>query len=221
MTNASPPHASTFSKRSLLDLLLVGLLVVGGVLAWQSGRERRRLETELARLRNLVQELDLVDPTKVHIRAIETNEPLHFAWRVYLPAGISTTVKSRFTLSGGSSWGSSTSTNPSHFIARVRFRKNERGTWELYEKFHNGSSHSTISEPRISELFDKHAAELVAEPLGADQLEVFDSTESRDLLRILLPVKLRDPYRAIYPPNDQPRFPEVMSISVGKVDNKQ
>src|SRR6185436_11697936 len=72
-------------KQRVLNLFLILVAVLGGLLAWQSGRERGRLQAECARLLAITGDLSIDDPSKVYIRALDTREPLHFAWRVYLP----------------------------------------------------------------------------------------------------------------------------------------
>jgi hypothetical protein len=219
MTNDASSQTRPFSMPSIIDVALVCLLIVGAFMAWRSGTERRRLEAHLAHLRSSVEEIELVDPTKVHIRAIDTKQPFHFAWRVYFPPAFDAKISSRFTFSGGSSRSSSKSTDAAHFIARVRIRKNDFGQWEIYEAFHQGSSLSSLGIPKIQELFDKHGDAILFEQLGASQTEVFAPHESRELLKILLPVAVREELKPTYPKNQEARFPEIMSISVGKTED--
>ncbi|MFO0821143.1 MAG: hypothetical protein U1A77_24575 [Pirellulales bacterium] len=219
MTDDASSQTRPFTMPSIIDVALVCLLIVGAFMAWRSGVERRQLEAHLAHLQTCVEEIDLVDPTKVHIRAIDTKQPFHFAWRVYLPPAFDAKIRSRFTLSGGSSWSSSTSTNAAHFIARVRIRKNDFGEWEIYEAFHQGSSRSSLGSPKIQELFDKYGEAIPFEQLGANQTEVFAPHESRELLKILLPMAVREELKPTYPKHQEARFPEIMSISVGKTED--
>src|SRR5689334_110913 len=109
-----------------LDLILLLVILPGGFLAWQSGRQRKRLEDRYERMVRVAGDLAIADPTKVYIRALDMGEPLHFAWRVYLPPNYTLVVRN---LTGNGSSGSSTSwsLNPVEFIARVRFRKDEQG----------------------------------------------------------------------------------------------
>lgn len=198
-----------------VDLGLVVLLVVGAGFAWHSGQKRWQAESELARLRTLIGEIDVVDPGKVHIQALNTGEPLHYAWRIYLPAGFNSKIASYFTLAGGNSWSSSSSTKPEHFLARVRFRRTESGEWEVYKKFHQGSSRSSLGNRALSDLFDKHGAQLVVEQAGVGEVLVFAPHETRDLLRILLPPSVQDEYRQWYQGQASEKFPEIMSVSIG------
>lgn len=71
--------------RRLPDLILILALMVGGVVAWKADRERGRLAAEHARLARMTGDLPIIDPARVHLLALETGEPLHQAWRIYLP----------------------------------------------------------------------------------------------------------------------------------------
>src|SRR5262249_53145162 len=125
-------------KPRVLDLLLLLTILPGGFLAWQTGRERGRLEDRYERMVKIAGDLPIADPTKVFIRAVDTGEPLHLAWRVYLPPNYTLIVRNR---TGDGSSGSSTSwsLNSAEFIARVRFRKDERGLMSVYTRFHGSS----------------------------------------------------------------------------------
>ena len=104
--------------------ILTASVLLGGLLAWQSGQERTRLQAEYRRLTAITGELAIDDPAKLSIRAIDTGEPLRFAWRVYVPPNYLQVVKR----STGSSSRSSSS-SPQQLIARVRFRLDEQAVW--------------------------------------------------------------------------------------------
>lgn len=77
----------------LLNLSLLIAAIVGGVFTYQAGQKHRRLVSEFERLKNKVGDLTVDDPSKVHVRVLDTGEDLHFAWRVYFPAGFPFSVK--------------------------------------------------------------------------------------------------------------------------------
>lgn len=118
----------------LLNAVLLIAAVIGGVLAHRAGMQHQQLLTEFRRLEKKVGHLPIEDPTKVYVRALKTDEELHFAWRVYLPAGFNVRWQNS---GGGSSW--SSNSNAGEFIARVRFRQNDRGVLSVFTKQRSGS----------------------------------------------------------------------------------
>src|SRR5262245_17654443 len=128
--------------RNLTDLVLLTIVLAGGVLAWQAGRERARAAAHYDRLVAAAGELPADDPTLIYLKALDTGDPLHFAWRVHLPAKTDLEVRSRT----GSGWsgGSWSCSDPTDFIARVRFRVDEQGVVHVYTKSINSSSRSGI-----------------------------------------------------------------------------
>src|SRR6478609_5418149 len=113
--------------RKAIDLILIAAIAVGGFYAWRSGSERMRLRATQERLARKAGDLALNDPTRAHFLALPTGEPLHFAWRVYFPAGSSITILDR---NGGSS--SLGIGSAEQFIARVRIREDDNGQLFLY-----------------------------------------------------------------------------------------
>ena len=108
--------------RRAVDLILLLVFLVGGVWAWTTGRERGRLEVDYKRLVRATGDLTIPEATKVYLRALDTGEPLHFAWRVYLPPHYQFAMR---TNSGSMSMSSNSTAQ--EFIARVRFREDDQG----------------------------------------------------------------------------------------------
>ena len=67
-----------------IALLLAALY--GAYLAAREEQTRRELSVQHRVLANEVGYLDITDPDKVHVVALPSDDPLHFRWRVYLPA---------------------------------------------------------------------------------------------------------------------------------------
>ena len=84
------------------DLILLLVALSGGLLALQNGRQLRQLRAEYERLSTITGDLPISDASKVHVRALETGERLHFAWRVYLPANYRAVVSN--ASGSSSSW---------------------------------------------------------------------------------------------------------------------
>ena len=106
--------------QNVIDLVLLAIVLAGGVLAWRAGRERASLAAHHVRLLAAAGELPADDPTLIYLKALDTGDPLHFAWRVHLPANSHLEVRSRT----GSGWsgGFWSGSSPTDFIARVRLR---------------------------------------------------------------------------------------------------
>src|SRR5688572_20693291 len=101
----------------LTDWSLLAVTLIGAFLVVHSLRQRNILHNEQDRLARLTGSLRLSDPSQAHVLALETGEPLHFAWRVYLPP------RCRFSVKHLGSSGVSFHSDAQHFIARARFRE--------------------------------------------------------------------------------------------------
>jgi hypothetical protein len=104
----------------LLSLTLLVASLVGGLLALSAGREYQRLLAEHRRLERKVGNVPISDASQVHVRALKTGEPLHFAWRVYLPAGFHARWDS------GRGYSTSSSSSASEFIASAFSGRRQR-----------------------------------------------------------------------------------------------
>jgi hypothetical protein len=198
--------------RNVLDRVLLAVVLAGGALAWQAGRERARLAAHHDRLVAAAGELPADDPTLIYLKALDTGDPLHFAWRVHLPARTHLEVRSR--TGGGWAGGSWSSTDPMDFIARVRLREDEQGVVNVYTKLISGSSRSGIGSPVLARLLRERAGELKVEQVGKPGVATFDPKAKKPtvLLRVALPEALRDK-----PPPDVPAefFPDLVELTVG------
>ncbi len=177
-------------KQRVLDWFLLVVVLWGGFLAWQSGRERSRLTQLHARLARKTGDLLIADPTMVNLQALATGEPLHFAWRVYFPPNY------KQTLSGSTGgFGVSSSGQPSEFIARVRLRQDDQGVLQVYTHFANGSSRSSIGDQKLAEVFRGRWDKIRVEQLGAPELALVKPDQHAVLLRLTLPDDLQDQAR--------------------------
>lgn len=181
--------------RKVDDLVLVALILLGGYLAWQASRERRGLRAEYDRLVRAAGELPVTDPTKVYVRALDTGDPMHFAWRVYLPPNYPYEVRS-------SGWGGgSMSSNPGggaaqEFIARVRFRPDDQGRLDCYTKFAGGASRGSIGTPEVGTLLRRRWSKLHVETLGTSGAAIIDPKKPATLVRLTLPPELQSEWKA-------------------------
>jgi hypothetical protein len=166
----------------MFDVLLLIVIAVGGVYVWKTGQERSRLEARYHRLAAITGDLKITDPTRLYFQALETDDPMHFAWRGYLPPNYARTLSVDGFVSSSSPRGPH-----DEFIGRVRFRANERGELEVYSHFAGHSSRGTIASGPFAKLLKDHWKELQVEQLGTNGLTVAAPDKTVTLLRIRLP----------------------------------
>jgi hypothetical protein len=197
-------------KYRIPDLILMVALVVGGVLAWQSARERARLKVDYERLVRATGDLPISDPTKAHFRALETGEPLHFAWRVYLPPNYSMIVRSN----GGT--GNYSGSGSQDLIARVRFRPDDAGNWEVFRIFAGSSSRGKFCGKELAGLLKGRTDKILVEQLGAKEIAMVEPKGSAVVLRLTLPEAMQAEARKTLPEYEQHRFiPDLFRLEIG------
>jgi len=182
-----------------VELVLIAAIAVGGYLAWRTGRERGRLQRTFDRLARKAGDLEVGDPNQVHLRAFPTGEPLHFAWRVYLPARYPARVRVRAGQSSSDTSGSRG--QPMEFIARVRFREDENGVLNVYWKFAGYGIREAVGDRAFATLLRGRWDEVAVEQLGADGLVGLDADRSVTLLRLRLPADLQESARTARSPD--------------------
>ena len=189
--------------RRLLNLVMLAAILVGGVLAWRSGAERIRLEGRYRRMAHAAGDLSVVNPTKVYFLGLDTDEPLHFAWRMHAPAN----YPMIFSHAGGGGSGSSTSSSgaPSDAIVRVR----------CFSKAFGGSSLFAV-EDAMAKFLAGREDELIVERLAADGPVEMDASASAVLLRVAMPASMIAEARVALPGHVVDRHvPDVFKITVG------
>jgi hypothetical protein len=206
-------------KHRLLDWLLILALLVGGILAGKTGWERSRLEAKHARLARMTGALPVTDPSKMYFQGIDTGEPLHFAWRVYLPPNYNQVISCR-TSTGSSSSTSSSSSGPTELIARVRFREDEQGLLQVYDHFGGGSSRMGIGDKALTELLRGRWDRVRVEQLGAPQLAVLGPDQTAVLLRLTLSADLEAEARKRPDGSLQQMLPVLFELVLGPKASK-
>lgn len=163
-----------------VHLLLLLLTIVGGVLAIQAGREQSALRAEQRRLQAEIGDLRVDDPDRVAVLALATDDPLHFAWRVYLPRGYDHTWLA--TYGGGSASARRTVDQAEQQIVRLRFRQID-GRWEMWEKTRGGSSWSGGLGGSLEKLLE-NPARLRIDQRGRGGVETFAREDLITLLKL-------------------------------------
>lgn len=202
-------------KPRAIDVLLMAVILAGGVLAWRTGRERSRLSARYENLARVTGELPVVDASKVHVRALDTGEPLHYAWRVYLPPKYNSVLKDN---AGDSS--SSWSNDASEAIVRVRFRRNERGLLEVYIHSHGASSRGSFGDQAVADLLLDPRGLVRVEQLGEPDLAVLERGKPAVLVRLSVPEGNRDEVRRSFPNLAERFLPVVYELTLGPEPSK-
>ncbi len=166
--------------KSLNAFLLIAT-IIGAVMAYRVAEKHRELSAEHGRLEAKVGRLPVGDPGKIHLRAVDTGEELHFAWRIYSPGGAQ--VKWKYDSGSGSHMRSA----PHHAIARVRLRRMEDGTVYFYTKRGGGASCGQLGDREFGRLLQEHWNEIEVEQLALDDVVVLEADEVVTLLRLTLP----------------------------------
>jgi hypothetical protein len=198
-----------------LDLFLLLVIIIGGILAWQTGRERSRLSERHARLVRVTGDLPITDPSQVHIQALETDQPMEFAWRVYYPANYAQVLRHP---NGGSS--RSPSTTSTEFIARVAFRRDDRGIMNVYTHFEGSSGRFSFGDESLAELLRNHWDKLRVEQIGSPALTALKPDRPATLLRLTMSEELQDEARKTLSPHAKYYVPDVFQLELGPKASK-
>lgn len=199
-------------RRWAIDLILLLTILVGGALAWTSGRERSRLAAEYARLARHTGDLPLGDPGQVHLVALDTGEPLHFAWRVYFPANYQVNLTS-----GDGAQSSSSATDPTEAIIRLRFRDGDQGVLEVYVKGSGGSSRHGMGDKALADLLRGRWGEIEVEQMGSKEVAVIKPDEQVSLIKLTLPERMREEAKRTLSEWTRGRFvPTLYELKLGR-----
>jgi hypothetical protein len=190
-------------KLRVVDILLLAVIAVGGVFVWKTGQERSRLTARYGRLAAITGELKITDTTKVHFQALETDDPMHFAWRIYYPP------KYKPLIAGDDYDGGWWSKEPTESIGRVRFHVTERGDLDHYVRFPGGGQWGLREPGAPAKFLIDHWNELQIEQIGTDGLAVVNLDETVSLLRITFPDDLRAEAETLFPERLVPVYYEL------------
>lgn len=168
----------------IVDAALLVATIAGGCMAVSTARKLHGLQREDARLTGAIGELPVTDPAQLHIQAIDTGEPLHYAWHVYAPAG-------KMTLfvfdNGGSNVSQMFDSNlkPRECIGHIRFMEQPDGKAGAFCSFRS-DSFCSLGSPELFRFLREHWRELEVEQLGAAEVARLKSGRSASLLRVSL-----------------------------------
>jgi hypothetical protein len=201
-------------KVAWLNALLWTAIVVGAACLWRSSRENVQLRAEADRLKSVTGELVPADPTQIYVRAIKTDDPLEFAWRVYFPPGYQLQVRHKHGYSS-----SSALSNAIHGMARVRLREVD-GVMQIYQRLPDSSGLSSIN-PELQQFLRGRWDRLQVEQLGKERLEQLDPKSEFILFRLTLPEDLQKEAESKLPKGMRSEFmPSLLEIRVGPPGGK-
>ena len=169
-------------RGALVIMIAVGLI---GLVVDQI--KLRRLQSEKSRLQRLVGKLDVDDDARIHIALVESPEPLHRVWRVYLPAN-STWRLAHESAFGGSGWSQSGRSEARNELWRWRVVGSNE-SFRSHVLSGSGSSTSSI-QPRMAEYLRSNWKQLDVQVAGADGTQVASADQIIPLVTIHVPTDL-------------------------------
>jgi hypothetical protein len=171
-----------------LDAILLLIALAGGVFVWRTGQEQARIRAKIERMSRTAGDLVVTDPSRVHVLALDTGEPLHFAWRVYLPADFDLVQQ---VTSGQPVGVSHASSSPSReLILRVRFRENAEGALNLYESLEDSNFRTSFGDESLAKVLHGRFDKVLVEQLGTRTQASVGVDEPLDLLSLRLPADM-------------------------------
>ncbi len=157
-------------KWNWLDWLLVAAIIVGSVSFVRVQTGLMPLQREHARIVAEVGTLEIEDDQQAHVRAIDTQNPWQWAWRVYLPDNAKGSL--RYSIGDSGSGGSlGYGSSAQQFIARVSLNEVQDGRLGLYVRFLGSSGFSSFATPAFSQFIREHRQQLNIEQFAAESTE--------------------------------------------------
>jgi hypothetical protein len=184
--------------RPVVDAMLLGLFLLGTTFSIREHFGTRHLETECRRLRELIGDIEVDDPAKVYVKAIRTDQPLEFAWWVYLPNGYRPSYEYILFHGPVCQPPKGPLKNAEQFILRLQIRGDRYG---VQSRFHGGEVlQGSMSFTSARASFEGRAVEdpekLVIRQLGADGKVEFSPDD--ELLLLEIDPLIREPISMVY-----------------------
>lgn len=179
-------------KRRVVDGVLLLVILVGSIMAWRTDRERARLQAEFQRLARITGNFTVDDPSKIYIQALETGEPLHFAWRIHLPPATTRTLQNHGLGGVGETWVN----DAGDFIARVRFLEGKEGRLGIYEHLGSTSMQRDYGNQELAALLHGRWDKIRVELPDSHNVRVIERNATVLLVRLTLPADIEAESRA-------------------------
>ncbi len=198
-----------------LDIVLIVLIVVGAVQFVRVQATLSELHRAQARIVQLVGEMKIDNPDAMHLKALETEQPWQWTWRVYRPENVSGTI-SYVLGSSGSGGSSGFGGQLAEFMGRVAMTKQKSGHMAIYSNFMGSSSLASFGSPEFAEYLQAHRDELIVEQAGKDEITQIASGDPPVMLfRLSLPPQLAEEARQKFGEGQDKTFiPVIMEMKI-------
>ena len=172
----------------IFNILLVIAILCGVVLLVKRTSKLKVLRAEHSRLSADYGVLDVKDPSKFLITRIETNDPMHFLWRCYYPAGLRVNERVGFgKFSGG---GMTNFSGSGEYLHRVHFQFRDGRIYADIGDRGGGGSQGTAQHAGLIAFLKEHWSDLEIKVLAADGTVAIPPDQALEFLKIEIPEKL-------------------------------
>jgi hypothetical protein len=198
-------------KLRIIDGIILVAIVVGAFLAYRSSVTVNDLRKRYFAVVSQVGEMEISDPARMHVRAIKSEDPLSFAWRIYQPKAQGQLSYTMGNSSGSLGFGGSIE----EFIARLRLTASQQGATSVFLKFGGSSSYSHLGSDAFARFLEQNQSRLIVEQLATSQPIVIEAGEPQTLLKLSMPDDLAKEAREKFPnPNVLPLIPVVIEVKL-------
>jgi hypothetical protein len=173
-----------------IDFLLIVLTAVGALKSCESSRTLATLQRRYSRTVELIGELPISDTSKVHILALPQDNPLHFAWRIYVPENRQCNVQTTHHSGGSSGSMGSSSKGTREFLFQASIHGLDEGRISFFKKYDAGSSQSGLGNPTAAKFLLENFSQFTVEQGGAKEIAMLARGEKLTLLQIRIPPAL-------------------------------
>jgi hypothetical protein len=165
-----------------INIALTLVAFYGAFVVVREARLNERLAEQHRILAAEIGFLDVSDPSKVHVVALASEDPLHFRWRIYLPDNYSVIWRTN-------EWGDGkhSSTGPQNFVAQVRFRKSEYGFVRIFKDLGSSGGVGSLGGRELETFLRDRWDEIEMLQLGAGGPAVIEPQELTTLLQLRMP----------------------------------
>ena len=196
-----------------LNVVLVLVAFVGLLFSVQQGLVKQTLSREYEILAAEVGYLESTGVDGVCVIALPTRDPMHFRWRIFVPASEEIYWTNRRW--GGKEVGIPIK-GPLSFIANVRFRQGENGMLRVWWGFEETATVISLGGAELNELLDGRWGDMEVEQLASDGRIVMKSGELTSLLRISMPDEMREEAQQVLSPQVANLYvPELYQLELG------
>jgi hypothetical protein len=176
-----------------IALLLAALY--GAYLAVREQQLRRELSVQHRTLAAETGYLDITDPDKVHVVALPSDDPLHFRWRIHLPAN----YEGEWQISERGSDGKTSTDSAENFIAQVRFRKSEYGFVRVFYDMQPCGGVGSVGGRELQAFLSGKWDQIERVQLGVDRPVVVEPEQVATLLQLRMPEAMASEAESVLP----------------------